>query len=254
MPVSDERGVTTNTLEFAVLPTKGHIAVYSSEDVRRYGSQLEPEIQEIAHWCEHFLGRPSALVGRSGNVCPFVPESLARGTLKFALVRLQERGTAAIPEIEEAVSTFRDHFTAQEQADGKIDIFGSIVMIFADVAVEDAETVIDGPQRRLKPSFVERGLMIGEFHQVNHSPGLRNPGFRPLRSPIPLLVIRHMVESDIDFLIRPLDPAAMRIRSLNAYMKFLGSSLSLASQTKAKKALKVAEAELESGPGSTAVQ
>jgi hypothetical protein len=52
-----------------------------------------------------------------------------------------------------------------------------------------------------------------------------------------------MVESDIDFLSRPFDPAPIRIQSLKAYLQFLGSSMSVASQIKAKEALQVAEAE-----------
>jgi hypothetical protein len=79
--------------------------------------------------------------------------------------------------------------------------------------------------------------MLGEFHPTNLSPGLRNAAFRPLRSSTPLLVIRHMVESDIDFLTRSLDPPQIRIQSLKAYLQFLGSSLSIASKTKAEQAL-----------------
>jgi len=117
------------------------------------------------------------------------------------------------------------------------------VLIFPEVTPEQAAEVIDGPQRKMKPTFVKEGLMLGEFHPISLSPGLRNPAFRPLRSPIPLLVIRHMVESDIDFLSRPFDPAPIRMQSLKAYLQFLGSSLSIASHAKAKEALKVAEAE-----------
>jgi hypothetical protein len=85
--------------------------------------------------------------------------------------------------------------------------------------------------------------MLGEFHALTQTPGLRNSDFRPLRSPIPLLAIRHMVESDIDFLTQPSDPAPTRVRSIKAYLQFLGPSMSVASQIKAKQALKLAEAE-----------
>ena len=50
-----------------------------------------------------------------------------------------------------------------------------------------------------------------------------------------------MVESDVDFLMAPNDPALTRVKSLNAYLKFLGSSLSVASRIKAREALRVAE-------------
>ena len=44
--------------------------------------------------------------------------------------------------------------------------------------------------------FVERGLMIGEFHSANNATGLRNSSFYPLRTPYPCLAVRHMVPGD----------------------------------------------------------
>jgi hypothetical protein len=142
------------------------------------------------------------------------------------------------------IDACREHFLGRETVDGKIDIFGSMVLIFPDVTNEEASQVIDPSQRELKPSFVREGLMLGEFHKFSPTPGLRNKSFRPLRSPIPLLAIRHMVESDVDFLMAPNDPAPTRVKSLKAYLKFLGPSLSVASQLKAKEALRLAEAEV----------
>ena len=108
------------------------------------------------------------------------------------------------------------HFLAREQMDNKIDIFGAMVVIFPDVTNDEAPMVIDPLQHDLKPSFVQEGLMLGEFHPHSARPGLRNRYFCPLRSPIPLLAIRHMVESDVDFLMAPNDPAPMRVKSLQS--------------------------------------
>ena len=230
--------------DYVTLPSGGRADLYSADQVRALNPGGENDLLiETVDWCENFLGRPSPLVGRTGNVCPFVPESMMRGSLKFSVLRLANRGTAAMGEIEDIVVAFREHFLEIERAQGKIDIFGSWVMIYPDVTAEEAVDVIDPPQRKMKPTFVKEGLMLGEFHPLSQSPGLRNDAFRPLRSPIPLLVIRHMVESDIDFLSRPFDPAPIRIQSLKAYLQFLGSSMSVASQIKAKEALQVAEAE-----------
>jgi hypothetical protein len=228
--------------DFVVTPGGTRVYLYTADQVRTLTRDGSNDLLiDTVDWCEHFLGRPSKLVGRTGNVCPFVPESMMRGALKFAVIEFENRGNAIIPEIEQIVPVFRDRFLADEAAAGKIDIFGTWVLIFPHVTPEEAIDVIDVPQRRMKPSFVKEGLMLGEFHPISLSPGLRNPAFRPLRSPIPLLVIRHMVESDIDFLSRPFDPAPIRIQSLKAYMQFLGTSLSVASQMKAREALHVAE-------------
>jgi hypothetical protein len=230
--------------DFVLLPSGEQVDLYTADQVRASATGGENDLLlEIVDWAENFLGRPHPRLGRSGNVCPFVPESMMRGALKFSVLRLKNRGTAAVSEIEGIVATFRDHFLENEKVKGKIDYFGAYVMIYPDVTFAEAPHVIDPSQRKLKPSFVKEGLMLGEFHPLTETPGLRNNAFRPLRSPIPLLAIRHMVESDIDFLTQPSDPAATRVRSIKAYLQFLGSSMSVASQIKAKEALKLAEAE-----------
>ncbi len=221
--------------------------LFSAEEVRALGLDESHELVRIVDWCESFLGKPSGLVGRSGNVCPFVPEAMMRAALKFATVALRKDGTEAVVEIEEMIVACRDHFLAGEQMGGEIDTFGAMVIIFPDVASEEAPMLIDRSQRELKPIFVQKGLMLGEFHPHCATPGLRNRYFYPLRSPIPLLAIRHMVESDVDFLMAPNDPALTRVKSLKAYLKCLGSSLSVASQIKAREALRVAESEARRG-------
>ena len=218
--------------------------LFSADEVRALGLDESHELVRVVDWCENSLGKPSGLVGRSGNVCPFIPEAMMRASLRFAAVALRKRGAEAVVEIEEMIDACREDFLAREQMDGQIDIFGAMVLIFPDVANEEAPRVIDPTQRKLKTGFVKEGLMLGEFHAFCATPGLRNKHFRPLRSPVPLLAIRHMVESDVDFLMAPNDPALTRVKSLKAYLKFLGSSLSVASQIKAKEALRVAEAEI----------
>jgi len=229
-------------VDFVTTPSGYRANLYNADEVRALQSGVENDLlAKTVDWCVHFLGRPSSLVGRTGNVCPFVPEAMMRGSLKFSVLPLRNRGIAARAEIEAIVNAFRDHFLEKEKADGKIDIFGSMIMLFPDVTPEEATDVIDPSQRKLKPTFLKEGLMLGEFHPLSTTPGLRNPAFRPLRSPIPLLAIRHMVESDVDFLMAPNDPPATRVKSLKAYLQFLGPSLSVASQIKAKEALRLAE-------------
>jgi hypothetical protein len=242
-----ETEIALRSAEVVVTRSGLRADLFSADEVRWLGLDESHELVRVVDWCENFLGQPSGLVGRSGNVCPFVPEAMMRASLRFATVALRKRGAEAVAEIAEMIDACREHFLAREQMDGKIDIFGAMVVIFPDVTSEEAATVIDPLQRNLKPSFVPKGLMLGEFHPHSARPGLRNRYFCPLRSPIPLLAIRHMVESDVDFLMAPNDPAPMRVKSLKAYLKFLGSSLSLASQIKAKEALRVAESEARRG-------
>src|SRR5271154_4483450 len=131
--------------------------LFNADEVRALRRDEGNEMVRIVDWCENFLGKPSELVGRSGNVCPFVPEAMVRGSLKFAVVALGKLGAAAASEIEEVIVACREHFLARERTHGKIDIFGSMVIIFPGITPEEALTVIDPLQRRLKPSFVKQG-------------------------------------------------------------------------------------------------
>ena len=174
-----------------------------------------PYLIEVMDWVKNFLGRPHPNLGRPGVVCPFVPHSLKSNSIRLAVIHTKD----LYPEqLEEIVGRYRDIFLEMEVKEGELAINRAFLLIFPDIHIEDAPKLVDSVQQKLKPLFVESGLMIGEFHKRNESPGLHNPNFRPLRSPIPLLAIRFMVEADLPFLNSPADPY-LRIRYLEAYLK-----------------------------------
>ena len=69
--------------------------------------------------------------------------------------------------------------------------------------------------------FVEAGLMVGEFHPTSEVGGSTNPAFRPMRSPVPAIVIREMSVHDIRFLAVSSEPPERQIRYVNAYLKHM---------------------------------
>jgi Domain of unknown function (DUF6875) len=199
----------------------------------------QPALSEIVSWLRNFLAKPHPALGRPGAVCPFVPLALRLNT-----IWLTEVPTANPDEeqIKEIVMKCRDLFLELEPRIGENAEFKSILIVFTGLAKEDAPRFIDGIQHMLKPYFVKAGLMIGEFHQSNNTPGLHNPEFFPLRSPIPMLAIRFMVESDIVFLTREIDAPDLRISYLKAYLRRM-ESVPNAKVNIAEEAL--AQAELE---------
>lgn len=174
-----------------------------------------PYLIEIMEWVKNFLGRPHPNLGRSGAVCPFVPYSLKSNSIHLAVIRTKDLYPQQLAEV---VGSYRDIFLSIEVKEQELAINRAFLLIFPDIDLEDASKLVDSVQQKLKPLFVESGLMIGEFHKRNETPGLHNPNFRPLRSPIPLLAIRFMVEADLPFLESPADPY-LRIRYLEAYLK-----------------------------------
>jgi hypothetical protein len=93
-----------------------------------------------------------------------------------------------------------------------------VLLIFPDVPIDRAHELIDAVQAELKPEFVRKGLMIGEFHTRNNVPGLHNDSFYPLRTPTPCLAIRHIVPSDLVFLDISRYSESVREQFLRAYL------------------------------------
>jgi len=175
-----------------------------------------PYLIEIMEWVKSFVARHHPDLGRTGFVCPFVPYALKSNSIKLTVIRAKNLRQK---QIEEIVLNYRDVFLDIVEAQQKeLALYKVFLLLFADLPIEDTAKLIDGIQQKLKPFFVESGLMLGEFYKQNESPGLHNPNFRPLRSPIPMLVIRFMVESDLPFLDSENDPH-LRIKYLEAYLR-----------------------------------
>ena len=60
--------------------------------------------------------------------------------------------------------TLLRRFDELEPRTGRAAAYKAVVMIFPQVPLSHAPRLIDGVQLALKPEFVARGLMIGEFH------------------------------------------------------------------------------------------
>ncbi|HEV8692909.1 MAG TPA: NAD(P)/FAD-dependent oxidoreductase [Lysobacter sp.] len=211
-----------------------------ASDVER--DQPDSPLAAAVEWVRTFLARPHPEVGRSGPVCPFTPAALALDTIWLTQIDDSEPDPARLTEV---LSQYRDVFFDIEPRSGATAINKTIMVVFPNLRA-DAAALVDDVQKQLKPSFVELGLMLGEFHANNETPGLRNPEFRPLRSPVPMLVMRQMVETDLPFLRRSLDEPEVRVAYLRSYLRRLGGTVRRNSFDQAVAALVEAELELQS--------
>jgi peroxiredoxin len=189
------------------------------------------EFYKTLCYVRQFLSKPHPNLGRKGPVCPFVPTSLRKQTIHLAVIR----GDVHVPSVVRmAMQKF-----CQLVADIKSKrdrMYTCILLVFPDVSLEDAPRLIDGVQRLLKPEFVKRGLMLGEFHMRNNVSGLRNKSFYPLRTPIPLLAMRHMVPTDIAFLDIEQYDVPTRISLLTSFLERIGTDGSSAGKKERKQA------------------
>ena len=175
----------------------------------------------IAAWTRAFLARPHPQLGRKGAVCPFVPLSLVMDSIWLAEVSEPD---ASFESISQIITEYRDLFLKTEPTTGSDSLQKAFMIVFPTLG-PDGAALVDKVQYALKKFFVDMGLMLGEFHAANEGEGLRNPDFRPLRSPVPMLAIRHMVESDLPFLMRESYPAAERSSFLRSYLSRMGRGL-----------------------------
>jgi GGDEF domain-containing protein len=172
------------------------------------------QMVRIVRWARDFLAKPHPKLGREGPVCPWVEESLSSDLF---FVTSERTVPLERDRIRSLIVAHRDAFLSMEPRTGRTSLLKTILVLFPDVGAEAAPDVIDSLQLELKPQFVEEGLMFGQFHPRCEVPGMRNPAFRPLQSPVAMLVIRHMVLTDLLFL---LDDEAY----LEAYLRRFGQS------------------------------
>jgi hypothetical protein len=188
--------------------------LYTPSEIEQLQQDL-PYLIETTQWLKTFLARPHPDLGRPGPVCPFAPKAIKLDYIRLRVIRSHNLVQQQVLNI---VLPYLNTFLELEPREQEDSLNKAILLLFPDISHEDAPRLIDSVQKQLKPLFVESGLMLGEFHKRNQTPGLHNPNFRPLRSPIPMLAIRFMVESDLPF-IQSADDLNLRIRYLEAYLK-----------------------------------
>ena len=170
-------------------------------------------------WVSQFLGMPHPeLHAPDPNrpVCPYVPAALKCGSI---WIRVIEDTVLTEETIRGIVMRSRGEFLEMEPRRGQGATYKAIIIAFPHLDSSLTPVVIDGIQRKLKIDFVRHGLILGEFHEANNTPGLHNPSFFPLRTPVSALAIRFMVQSDILFLQDPIYTSAERIEFLNAFLR-----------------------------------
>lgn len=178
--------------------SRGELTLWSVDDVDsgRIPADRSDTLKVVVEWARDFLNRTHPDLGRKGPVCPYTRHSMEGGLFHVACPG--DCGNGA--DIEAAIAGYRDWFTeiAEDLPPDDRLYLTLLVALPAFDATDPAP--LDALQLRLKNRFVTSGLMIGQFHPACAQAGIWNPAFRPLRAPLPLLAIRHMVPFDLPFL------------------------------------------------------
>ncbi|MGX1790153.1 DUF6875 domain-containing protein [Bosea sp. NPDC055332] len=149
-------------------------------------------------WVEAYLMREHPDLGRTGAVCPFTRQAARIDTARLAIC-------SANPEEEErAFALIRGSFGALDAIVSKPGMahFRTVIVGFPNCADERGIAMLQRVQKRHKFYSLARSRMVGLMYEGSEAPGLWNRDFRPLRAPLPVLAIRHMVEHDAPFAAR----------------------------------------------------
>lgn len=177
-------------------------------------------VMSVIAWIRNFVAKPHTLLGRPGAVCPFMARALASGSIYFKTIHVEHS-----QNLDELIKEHAEIFLNTAPTQGKARLNKAIVLVFPDLPDADAKEMIERTQSRLKPYFVERGLMLGEFHRNHPGEAIHNKAFRPLQSPVPLLVVRHLVPSDLIFLNRQSDSPSRRVHFIQSYLRVYQNAL-----------------------------
>lgn len=179
-------------------------AFKSFENLSTESQELYKEVYE---YVSKFLTSPHP--SREGSVCPFIHKSLSSKTTYFREV--DEVSEEEIDKVINQALTFHKEINSNK--------IGSVILLFP---LETKVQKVNDTQRRNKVAAVDMGLMIGSLHPENNSQSIHNENFFPLRSPSPIIVIRDMVYTDLNFLKSDVPKKSHRIKFLSAYLKKFG--------------------------------
>ncbi|SNS40231.1 hypothetical protein SAMN04488107_2408 [Geodermatophilus saharensis] len=159
-------------------------------------------LRAVADWIRTFVVEPHEELGRPGPVCPFVPTSVARQRLWLAA---EQVGDGGAPRVVDVVEDHKRRLLDAGTAAGD-DTYDVVVVVFPDLPADRAEGVFGEVLQQIAvPSYVEDGIVFGPFYDGNRSTAIYNDGFRPFRSPVPFLFVRHGVVSDWKFFLEQED-------------------------------------------------
>lgn len=171
------------------------------------------QVRSVVTWAREYLCQAHPELGRKGPVCPYAQGSLDRNIFYLAVHRGK---TVDEAELDEVLAVYREWFHHLDPLTGPSAQFKTILLTLPDLPDDVARQIVDRTQERLKPLYTDEGLMLGEFHDGPPAKGgLWNTDFRPLRSPVPMLVVRSMVASDLPFLAD--DPVTFA-----SYLRYFG--------------------------------
>lgn len=179
-----------------------HTIPYNVNEIENFSNKIESEkyrksYKMVSGWVHKFLCRRSPLIGRGGVVCPNTQFGLTQSSIMMTVAPEETNTKQSVIDL---TLQSRDKFIELVNEQPELVEYTAVITSFPSLKSQEGYELIEEVQSELKRSYVEMGLMIGQFYLTCPETGIRNEKFYPLRCPEPLLVVRTMVKSDLVFL------------------------------------------------------
>lgn len=156
------------------------------ENIHPYS--LQSHFRALLPYVTEFLTAPHP--HRPGSVCPFVPPAIKNHHIYFTALTEYHRSNGLDEFFIACMSFFKT--TLQKQS-----WFGAL-MIILPPTMKPAEII--RLHQKYKELFVREQQMLGMTYPENSAPSLHSSAFFPFRTPVPTMVVRNMMVSDLKFL------------------------------------------------------
>ncbi len=158
---------------------------------------LAEHANTVLRWARDYICQPHPELGREGAICPFVAPSIKRNT--FYMAFYYEVDGSRLDEILHLLSRYVELFLSYPPCEEPNRLYKALLLVFPGMSGGQS-AMLDQAQRQTKDTYVQHGLMLGQFHERCPEPAVHNPSFRISIAPIPLIAIRHMSVHDVIFL------------------------------------------------------
>jgi hypothetical protein len=173
-------------------------------------------------WIKQFIMQPHPDLGRRGAVCPFAKPAHEARAMQFCALDVGEMSFDVFIDVMMRLTSFYNRVAGNMS--GRSDLL-SLCVFPRNLRPESYYKFIDCAHSILKPFYMNAGLMLGEFHPLSAVRGAHSETICPMRSDVPIFVIRSISSHDILFIDRQSGALGIRIHELECYLRSVGDLL-----------------------------
>jgi len=173
-------------------------------------------------WIKQFIMQPHPDLGRKGQVCPFAQPAHEAGAIYFCALDVGEMNFDVFIDVMMQLPSF---FARVARTMPRHTELLSLCIFPINLRPESYYKFIDCAHSILKPFYMNAGSMLGEFHPLSAVRGAHSKNIFPMRSDVPIFVIRAISPHDILFIDRQSGALGVRIHELECYLRGVGSRL-----------------------------